>query len=190
MSILLVNGQTSTGKTTLARELAKELGCARVAKDEYKEKRMDQLGRIPSLREWVRIEHEAWRLLQATVQEHIASGEPLIVEADFNRLHAKKLAPFLRGKRVSEVYCYARPGVVLWRYMRRSKSATRHPGHRDHLWYATLAVECGLGYLGLRWVRPIESGARLLNVDTTDFAKVDHAAICAFAAEALGGQRK
>lgn len=49
MNLIVVEGGSGTGKTTLARQLAQDLGYQVFLKDTYKEAQFDQLNKTPNL---------------------------------------------------------------------------------------------------------------------------------------------
>lgn len=185
MKLLIINGQTSTGKTTLARRIIEDFAIDDFQKDAHWERQIDALGRIPTLREWVRYENETWQALYNAVREHSASGKPLLIEGNFARRQRKQLAGLVAGQQVFEVYCHADQRVILQRYMHRNKSGERHPGHRDHLWYPAVWWETVLGRMGRQLVPPLNLGGQILRVDTTDFSKIDYGAVRKFVRDML-----
>ena len=64
--------------------------------------------------------------------------------------------------------------MILQRYRDRSESGTRHPGHVDNVVYAELERELESG-----GYQPLDIAGEVCLVDTTDFARVDNAAIYA-----------
>ena len=178
MKLVIIEGPTSTGKSTLARKLAKDLDIAMFLKDDYKEKEFDSAGRSPNVKQWTRIEKTSWQQVLAAIKTAVETNKSLIVEGNFFPSHGPKIKALLHTDTVIvEIFCYARGLTILKRYVRRNRSGERHKGHRDHLWYPVVALEAfGLG----KHYRPLKLSSNLLRVNTTDFDAVDYEAICQF----------
>ncbi|MFE0652507.1 AAA family ATPase [Streptomyces sp. NPDC059534] len=120
-AFVVVSGLPASGKSTLARELAAELGWPVIDKDAILESLYDSLG----------VGDHAWRYRLSR-----ASDDILFTLADHakhavldnwwhhdtapNRLHQL-------GARIVEVHCACDPALVAERFQTR----TRHPGHLD-----------------------------------------------------------
>lgn len=120
---VLVGGWPGSGKTTLARPLAAELGIAYLAKDEVKQALMDSIGPPRTV--------EGSRALGAaavTVVLRIAQGCPGAVIDSTWFPYALPLVRELRGP-VVELRCRVDIDVTRDRYLRRE----RDPRHLDAL---------------------------------------------------------
>lgn len=187
MKLVIIEGKTATGKTTLAKRLAHDLDLPAFLKDAYKERRFDALGRPPTLRQWVEIENASWRVLHDAVKAAIQDNESLIIEGNFVpkvRRQLRKLIP--PDCTVVEIFCFAKGRTLLQRYIRRNQSGERHRGHLDHLWYGSVLLEMAAARLGFHWVKPLAISDKLLLVDTSDFSAVDYDKIKRFIKASLG----
>jgi predicted kinase len=155
--IVVVAGIPGSGKTTLARRLAQELGWPLLSKDVVKEALLDELGTGDV--EWAsRLSRAGHRIIYALVAD---SQGPAILEAHFYRGVAEKELLALRRPLV-QVYCRC-PVALAWeRYQRRRDDPSRHPGHRPE--HQDDAATSG-------WrtneSQPLDLDAPLIEVDTT-----------------------
>lgn len=168
--VVLINGISATGKTTIGRGLAERLRLPLFAKDEVKERLFDNLG----------VNDYAWShhlsstthtVLNYVFEELLSSGIGFIMEANFNpKYDAGKYDSWRvkHGCRLVQVLCYAEGEVVFRRFKERAESGGRHPGHNDGA-----NIEAFRAYLMQGKGTPLEVNAPLIEVDTTDFSTVD-----------------
>lgn len=123
---VLVSGPPASGKSTLAPQVARELGLPLIAKDVIKDVLMSVLP-VPDV--------EASRELgKAAVAAMLAVAEqsPIgaVIESNFHR--ARTIGPVgaLPGT-VVEVFCRCDRAIAEERY--RKRAGTRHAGHFDHV---------------------------------------------------------
>jgi len=187
MNLIIVGGQTSTGKSTLSRRLATDLGIATCLKDSYTEEEY-----FPSLRaplkpwQWIHSEHLAWKKIYEAVELAQAKDYDLLIEGNFAGPQKRRLQKIIRSDtRVIEIFCYARGLTTYRRFVARNKSGERHPGHRDELWYWVPWLEAVCRQLGWDWVKPLRFGSDVLQLDTTDFVAVHYETIRAHIKERL-----
>jgi predicted kinase len=160
VTLVLVTGPPASGKTTLARPLARYLDLPLLGKDTIKEALFDALG--TGDRSWSR------RLGAASYAALLALARELpavVLDANFYPEHGPAL---LRAcQRPIEVFCRCPAAEVERRFTRRA--LFRHPGHVDHVLGPRLraALDAGVDPLGL--------GGPVLEVDTNH--AVDVAAV-------------
>ncbi|HSF79983.1 MAG TPA: AAA family ATPase [Anaerolineales bacterium] len=169
--LVIVTGPPCTGKTSLGQRLAEDLRLPFINKDGIKELLVERLGWKD--RAWSRaLSHASYDILYYLLENLLRSGSSLVVESNFkpandnprfNSLHARhRFYPL-------QVICRAEPAVVMQRCAARAASGERHPGHVDHLMPAEIlrSLEDG-DYAAL------DTGGRVIDVDTTDFGNVDY----------------
>lgn len=120
-TVVVVTGPPASGKTTLARAIALELGWPLYTKDTFKELLFDTLG-IGDLGWSAKLGGASMELLSLVLRTELEAGRSLVVEANFRRLDP------LPPCRAVQVFCGDSPEALEARYRARTD---RHPGHVD-----------------------------------------------------------
>lgn len=174
--LILVTGAPASGKTTIATDLAADLGLPLFAKDDIKELLADSLD--VSGFDWSRRTGQtSFFLLDWLAVRLLNAGQSVILEANFDRRYLNEWAfPKTAGEvqaRIVEIFCRAEPAVLIRRYTERFGSGVRHPIHHDrkHL-EGTLREEIA----GDKFSEPLGLGT-IIEVDTTSFERVDYSGI-------------
>lgn len=157
---VLVGGWPGSGKTTLSRSLAGELGCALLAKDDVKEALMDQLGAPASV-------EESRRLGRAAVAAVLraAQGCPAAVIDSTWFPYSAAMVDALPGPFV-EVRCAVPRELARERYHQRVRDERHLDGARDEaeLW-AEPVLPLGVGpLLTVDTSRPVDITALAADV--------------------------
>lgn len=170
-SLIIITGLPGTGKTTLGKKLAKDLGIPFISKDNFKEILFDVFGWQD--REWSKkIGGASYDLMYHVAESILESGKPLIVETNFNPKFANQKFLELKEKydlALVQVRCVTDGEVLFERFKKRAESADRHPGHVDGG-----SLDEWRPILLQGKIESLDIGSEILDVDTTDFEKIDH----------------
>jgi predicted kinase len=172
--VILILGLPGAGKTTLGKKIARELRLPFISKDDIKVRLFDVYG-------WKDREASkqagsaAYKIMDYFIEEQINHGNSLIVESTFNPAYDDGRFQTWQKKynvRYVQLYCYADADVVRQRFADRATADNRHVG----------AVEGDEGLQVLdnyikQGFNPLNVDSKVIEVDTTDFTKVDEAGI-------------
>jgi predicted kinase len=182
-ALIIVNGLPATGKTTLSERLASALALPLFSKDMFKEILFDTLGW--GEREWSRrLGGASIALLVRVAEAELRAGRSCIVECNFDPALGAAQLNELRGRhpfQPVQVLCVTDPAVRRERQRQRAQGGERHPGHLEATLLAETDAAPPVGRL-----EPLAIGGALLEVDTTDPAAVDVAALAAHLRAEIG----
>ncbi|MDT0464443.1 AAA family ATPase [Streptomyces gibsoniae] len=176
-TLIVVSGGPGTGKTTLAHELARVLGCPAVIRDEIKQGMVmshpgyrgggdDPLNR-PTLGAFF-----------ATLKVLLEAGVTLVAEAAFqDRLWRPDLEPLTGLAHLRVIRCTTAADVAHDRIVRRTREDAHRAAHGDHDLLDAIAA----GEHSLQSFVPISLDVPTLTVDTSNGYRPSLRDIAAFA---------
>ncbi|MEV0644466.1 ATP-binding protein [Phytomonospora sp. NPDC050363] len=171
--VVLVAGAPGSGKTTLSRRLAGDLGWVLLAKDALKETIADAVG-VSGVGESGRVGLAAVRVLYSVASQLAGRGVPVVVESAFHAGRARAdLAPLLAVAAGVVVECVAPVEVCAQRYAARVAAGGRHPCHFD-------AERLAGGGPDFAAYGPLGLAVPTLRVDTVDGYEPGYAEVLAF----------
>lgn len=172
--VIIVTGLPATGKTALARRLAESLQVPLLNKDFFKESIFDGLGQADRAFS-KKVGHVAYKLLYKLAEDLMKAGFSFVIESNFNaQMDSPTFVKFQKAYPVKfvQILCHAEGSVLVERFRKRAESEERHPGHLDlenleEFKRTLIQGRC----------EPLALEGKLIEVDTTDFAKVDFEAL-------------
>jgi predicted kinase len=130
--LIIVSGAPATGKSTLARTIAEELGLPLLMKDELKEAIADEVGMPAHVPASQRLGLAAYRVLFLVGARILGAGGGLVLESNFRRGRSEpELRPLAEVADARLVHCTAARSTVQARYLERYRLGDRHPVHLD-----------------------------------------------------------
>lgn len=128
--LVVVTGPPASGKTTIARGLAKQLGVPYLSKDAFKERLYDVYGNDDE----ELAERASFSILLGVAADQLDAGIDVVVESNFDA--ESDVGPLLqlldRGdRRLVQVHCGGDAAELADAFAERAASGERHPGHGD-----------------------------------------------------------
>jgi predicted kinase len=172
--IIVISGLPASGKTSIASEISRRLTVPFVSRDGMKEVLFDHLDWKD--REWSKkLGMASYSLLYYFIESLLRSNTSCVVESNFKPEFDNQKFWTLKEKydfTVVQILCKADGAVLFERFKQRAESGERHPGHVDTSNYdefknALLSGRCD----------PLDMQGNVIEVNTTDFGKVDIDAI-------------
>lgn len=181
MQVVIVSGTTSTGKTAIARKIAKQLGYELLSKDNHKENLFKTHNARAGLASWNYFETESLRQFYAKLAENVKNNHSVVIESNFHRQDKSILNKLIKDLDYKEIYCQARGFTIIMRYIKRNERGERHPAHLDRLWYLPVVLTNIYSPLVRRRNPPMSpDNNHLLRLDTTHFDKINMSTIYSF----------
>ena len=169
--IIIVTGRPAAGKSTLARWLSQELKLPLVSKDSIREKLFDRLGWKD--RKWAQeLGKASIDMMFYFAKAQLEVGHSIIMDNSFYPPVSTPRFQALKEKYNAEsiqIVCDSDRETLFQRFRSRADSRNRHPGHGDHDVLEELYV-----YLSDTSSQILDIGGSVIEVNTTDFAKVDY----------------
>jgi predicted kinase len=170
-TIIIVTGRPAAGKSTLAKWLSQELKFPLVSKDSIREELFDRLGWKD--RKWAQeLGKASVDMMFYFARAELEVGHSIIMDNSFYppvsnpRFQALKEQYYAKS---IQIVCDSDRETLFQRFKSRTESGSRHPGHGDQdvleELYANLADTSS---------QILEIGGPVIEIDTTDFAKVNY----------------
>lgn len=172
--LIIVTGRPAAGKSALATWLSQQLGIPVMRKDNIREVLFDGLGWKDRARAQ-RLGRTSIDLMFYFAESQLEVGCALILDNAFDpALSASRFLALKTkyGTETIQIVCDSDGETLFNRFRERAKSGTRHPGHGDD---DVLNELCA--YLAREQPLIMEIGGSVIEVDTTDFAKIDYQSI-------------
>lgn len=138
--LVIIQGGSATGKSTLAKRLATDLGIRFIAKDHFKEMLYDTLGAPTDRADSTVYGKAATMAFYSAARSFLEAGRSLIIESAFAKGIAERdIDTLISGVDVLklQIHCSASPVVRLERYESRIKDGSRHKAHPDGIGHMT-----------------------------------------------------
>jgi predicted kinase len=158
--VFLITGLPATGKSTLARALARALGVPLLAKDRIKEPLLEVLGAADRAASR-RLSDASFAALFALAREQLAAVGAVVLEGNFRPgEHEAAVSALLAAAAYpcTQVLCRVPEALRQARLAARAAQPTRHPGHRDADWVAAADTRAD-GFLDIAGPHLIHDGA-------------------------------
>jgi predicted kinase len=170
-TIIIVTGRPAAGKSTLAKWLSQELKLPFVSKDRIREELFDRLGWKD--RKWAQeLGKSSVDMMFYFAKAELGVGHSIIMD---NSFYPPVSNPRFQGLKKQynaesiQIVCNSDPHTLFQRFKSRADSGVRHPGHGDFDVLEELSA-----YLADDSLHVLDIGGAVIEVDTTDFSKVNY----------------
>jgi predicted kinase len=172
--LIIITGFSCTGKTTIGLKIAKEFSLPFINKDNIKERLFDSLGWKD--REWSKkLSLASYEILYYFLDSSLEAGNSVIVESNFfpedhddNFHYLMKRYEFVPF----QILCKTEGEILFERFKQRFEAGQRHPGHVDKESFDEMKLRLLKGR-----IEPLKIEGKLIEIDTTDFDKIDYYSI-------------
>jgi len=196
MDLIILTGMPATGKSTIAANLSKAFRYPILEKDNIKEGLFDILG-LENYAQKRKLDHASNEVLLRILESMMKAGSSLIVDNNFDTVSTEKLYALIEAYQPNcvTIFLHGDSQTLYERYVQRDSLRKRHLGHilQDHypphegddLNYSMTRDEFDEKFFK-RGMDQFKCPGERLEVDVTDFAKVDNAALVCEVQNLLG----
>jgi predicted kinase len=173
--LIIVTGLPCSGKTSLGRQLSRLHKIPFISKDGFKERLFDTLGWSDRARS-KKLSGASYEMMFYVLEELLEVGQSCVLEANFDsQVHSEPLAKITQKfeTRVVQIHCVTEQEILLERFKSRWKSGKRHQGHADEVMLPEMES------LVKQEIQPLELPGSVFELDTTDLANLETAALFA-----------
>jgi predicted kinase len=172
--LIITTGRPAAGKSTLAQWLSKELGIPVISKDRVREVLFDELGWKD--RKWAQLlGRTSIDIMFYFAEMQLQAGCSLILDNSFEPSISVPRFQALQtkyGVETIQIVCNSDRDTLFNRFRERTKTGNRHPGHGDEDVLEELCI-----YLAKEQSLMMDIGGSIIEIDTTDFSKIDYPAL-------------
>jgi predicted kinase len=162
--LLIVTGLPASGKSTVARSLARRYHAPLIAKDAIKEPLFDVLG-ADSAAQSRKLSDASFAVMFALTRELLAAGVSAVLEGNFrageHEAALRAQLASLSAVPLAQLLCRIDEAERTRRLAARANNPTRHPGHRDFTLIGESAPRSD-GFLSLEGEQLLYEGDRTL----------------------------
>ncbi len=172
--LIIVTGRPAAGKSTLAKRLSQEIKLPIVSKDDIREVLFERPGWTD--RPWAQLLGRASvDMMFYFAQAELSVRHSIIFDNSFDpEMSNPRFRALLNEQRAEsiQIVCNADSEALFQRFKSRTETGNRHPGHGDENVLEQLRTN-----LAKEESPVLDIGGEVVEVDTTDFEKVDFQAI-------------
>lgn len=183
MYCILVTGIPAAGKSTMAKEIGKQLNIPVISKDSIKEILFDTVG-FNSRSEKVALGVGAMEIMYYFAEQLMQTGAPFVLENNFENSSKEGLEKILDKSQYTPITVVMTGDyrVIYERFLERNQSPERHRGHVVNTQYPEVSPtnEVGIvlyehfvGGIKNRGMDSFSIGENRIVIDTTDFSNVN-----------------
>lgn len=166
--LVIISGPPGAGKTSIARDISRELRLPMLSKDMFKEAIFDHLPGVDTS-DAHRLGIASVGMMYAFATRQLENGVGIVLESTFDRGKAERdVAPLLEMARAVIVHCTAPNALILERYTERADDPERHEVHRDEEHVDALEQNLAAGIY-----EPMQIDVPVIEVDMTDPEQVN-----------------
>ncbi len=172
--LIITTGRPAAGKSTLAKWLSKELGIPFFSKDNVREILFDSLGWKD--RKWTQtLGRASIDIMFYLAEMQFEAGCSVILDNSFDpSLSVPRFQELKTNYDIEtiQIVCNSDQETLFYRFKERAETGNRHPGHGDNDVLDELRA-----HLAKEKSLVMSIGGSIIEVDTTDFSRVDYSAI-------------